>query len=126
MDKIYLGKKLIAVRVRKFPDGTKPVSAQNGALQLLTMTRPKGHLVKVHRHVPQKRVTKVLEECLIVIKGKIRYDLFDGRGKCFKKVIVKEGEAMLILGIGHAVHFLEDTVAFELKNGPFVDDKKFL
>lgn len=126
MDKIFLGGKLVAIRVRRFPDGTSPVSSPDGALQLLTMTRPKGHIVKAHRHVPKTRVTKMLQECLVVMRGKIRYDLFDAKGKCFKKVIVKAGEAILILGIGHAVQFLEDTVAFELKNGPFIDDKQFI
>lgn len=126
MDKIFLGKKLVAVRVWHFPDGTNPVTSPDGALQLMTMQRPKGHTVKAHLHVPKTRVTKVLQECLIVIKGKIRYDLLDTKGKCFKKVLVKEGEAMLILGVAHSVHFLEDTVAYELKNGPFIDDKEFL
>ncbi len=126
MDKIFLGKKLVAIRVRKFPNGTNPVSSPNGALQLLTMKRPKGHIVKGHLHVPKTRVTRVLQECLIVIKGKIRYDLFDKKGKCLKKVLVKAGEAMLILDAPHSVHFLEDTVAYELKNGPFIDDKEFL
>lgn len=126
MDRIYLHNKLVAVRVRRFPDGTSPVSLPDGALQLLTIRRPSGHVVKAHRHVPQKRVTKMLQECLVVIRGKIRYDLFDAKGKCFKKVVVKAGEAMLVLGAGHAVHFLAPTLAYELKNGPFFEDKKFL
>lgn len=126
MDKIFLNKKLITIRVRTFPDGTNPVSSPDGALQLMTMKRPKGHVARAHRHIPRKRVTNVLQECLIVIKGKIRYDLFDAKGKCFKKVVVKGGEAMLILGAAHAVHFLEDSLVYELKNGPFIDDKQFI
>ena len=41
------------------------------------------------------------------------------------KVIVKEGEAMLI-DTAHEVRYLEDTLAYELKNGPFIDDRNFL
>lgn len=126
MDRIFLKDKLVAVRVRTFPGGTNPVSSPDGALQLMTMKRPKGHIAKAHRHIPKKRTTKTLQECLIVIKGKIRYDLFDEKGKCFKKVMVKAGETMLIIGCGHAVHFLEDSLVYELKNGPFIDDKEFL
>ena len=127
MDKIYLNKRLVAIRVHRFPNAkTMPASSPDGALQLLTMQRPKGDIARAHRHIPKKRVTKLLQECLIVIKGKIRYDLFDGKGKCFKKVIVKKGEAMLILNVPHEVRFLEDSLVYELKNGPFIDDKKFI
>lgn len=90
------------------------------------MKRQKGDVAKAHHHVPTRRVTKLLEECLIVIKGKIRYDLFDAKGKCFKRVLLCGGEAMLVLGIAHAVHFLEDSLVYELKNGPFIDDKDYL
>ena len=127
MDRIFLDKRLVAVHVRSFPDAkTTPVNIPDGALQVVTMKREKGDVAKAHRHIPKKRVTDILQECLIVIKGKIRYDLFDKAGKCFKKVLVQEGEAMLILDVGHAVHFLEDSLVYELKNGPFIDDKKFI
>lgn len=126
MDKIYLQRKLVAIRVRRFPDGTHPVTLPDGALQLITMTRAKGDRAKAHRHIPKKRVTNLLQECLIVIKGKIRYDLFDAPGMCFRRVIVRPGEAMLILDVAHAVHFLEDSLVYELKNGPFMEDKAFL
>mgnify|MGYP001612395060 CR=1 FL=1 len=127
MDKIYLGKKLVAVRVRRFPDAsTTPVNTPDGALQLMTMKRAKGSVARSHRHIPKRRVTRLLQECLIVIKGKIRYDLFDREGRCFKKVVIREREAMLILDVAHAVHFLEDSLVYELKNGPFIDDKEFL
>jgi len=126
MDQIFLGRKLVAIRVRTFKTGTSPVSSPVGPLQLMTMKREKGSIAKAHRHIPKKRVTEMLQECLIVIKGKIRYDLFDARKRVFRKVVVRKGEAMLILNVAHAVHFLEDSLVYELKNGPFINDKKFL
>ena len=127
MEKIFLAEKLVAVHIRSFPDAkTMPVNAPDGPLQLMTMNRQKGDIAPAHRHVPQARVTKTLQECLIVIRGKIRYDLYDEAGKVFKEVFMQEGEAMLILGVGHAVHFLEDSLVYELKNGPYIDDKDFI
>ena len=127
IEKIFLGGKLVAIHVREFPNAkTTPINAPDGALQVMTMKRAKGDVAKAHRHVPKKRSTELLQECLIVVKGKIRYDLFDEEGKCFKGVLLKEGEAMLILGVAHAVHFLEDSHVYELKNGPFIDDKEFI
>lgn len=126
MENIFLNKKLVAVRVRAFPDGTNPVSSPDGALQLLTMKRAKGDVAKAHRHIPKRRVTTLLQECLIVVKGKIRYELFDNNKKCFRRVVVKAGEAMLILNVAHEVYFLEDSLVYEVKNGPFIDDKEYL
>src|SRR3989338_3635729 len=127
MDKIFLDEKLVAVHVRSFPDGkTTPVSALDGALQVLIMKRTKGDVAKAHRHIPKTRTTEVLQECLVVVKGKIQYDFFDEAGKLFKESVVREGEAMLVLGGAHAVQFLEDSLVYELKNGPFIDDKEFI
>ena len=127
IEKVFLGEKLVAVHVLGFPDGkVTPISSEDGALQLMTMKRAKGDAAKAHRHIPKKRETTILQECLIVLKGSVRYDLFDEAGKCFKEIFVREGEAILILGVGHAVHFLEDSEVYELKNGPFIDDKVFI
>ena len=127
MDKIFLNKKLVAIHARQFPD-TPMVSVNDpqGALQLLTMKRGKGEVVKAHTHIPTRRTTETLQECLIVIKGSVRYDFFDESGTCFKKVVVKEGEAMLILGVALSVEFLEDSCVYELKNGPFLEDKELV
>lgn len=127
-EQIFLGKKLVALKtsLTRVKDGTHPVSSHGDALQVMTMKRPKSYVAKAHRHIPKRRVTKLLQECLIVVKGKVRFDLFDPHGKLFKKVLVKEGEAMLILEVAHEVHYLENTLAYELKNGPFIDDKRFL
>ncbi|MDO8594538.1 MAG: hypothetical protein Q7R93_03415 [bacterium] len=123
MDKIFHNGKLVAVRVRRFQDGIVPATGESDPLQLLTQKRPKGHVVKPHTHTPKKRVTALLQEGLIVIKGKIRVDLYGSDKKCFRKLMVKEGEAIVFFGIPHAVHFLEDSLAYEVKNGPFIDDK---
>ncbi|KKW12495.1 MAG: hypothetical protein UY50_C0006G0010 [Parcubacteria group bacterium GW2011_GWA2_49_9] len=128
MQKIFLGKKLVAIKasLKSVRDGTHPLSLPDDALQIMTMKRPKSYVAKAHRHIPKRRITELLQECLIVVKGKVRFDLFDSREKLFKKVLVREGEAMLILEVAHEVRYLEDTLAYELKNGPFIDDKQFL
>jgi cupin fold WbuC family metalloprotein len=127
MDRLFFGKKLVAVRVRRFPNApTTSVSAPESALQLLLMRRAKGSVARAHRHIPQERKTDVLQECIVVVKGKLRYDFFDDAGKFFRGVEVAAGEAMLVLGVAHAVEFLEDSLVYELKNGPFIEDKKFL
>ena len=124
MDTFFIGKKLAAIRVRSFPNGTVPVQAHESALQCLTQRRPKGHRVLPHRHVPQKRTTSILQEALVVVSGKIRVSLFDAKGKLASKFVVQKGEAVVLLGAAHAVDFLETSTLFEFKNGPFLEDKR--
>ncbi|PIQ69038.1 MAG: hypothetical protein COV91_00930 [Candidatus Taylorbacteria bacterium CG11_big_fil_rev_8_21_14_0_20_46_11] len=127
MDNIFLHDKLVAIHVRQFPgDPMLSVNDPKGALQLLTMNRGKGEVITAHRHIPRTRTTETLQECLIVIKGSVRYDFFDKSGVCFQKVVVGEGEAMFILGVALAVEFLEDSCVYELKNGPFLEDKELV
>lgn len=128
MDKIFLGDKLAALRicVSKCRRGSHPISEPSAALQVLTLKHPKGHFVRPHQHIPKKRVTRILQECLVVIRGKIRIELFDSKNRCAKGFFVNSGEAAVLFGAPHALRYLEDTEIIEVKNGPFIDDKKFL
>ncbi len=126
MDKIFLNKKLVAIRVRRAPRGVSSVTPPTEALQLLTIRREKGETVRPHRHVPRKRITRVLQECLMVVRGRIRVELYDGAGRVFRAVTICGGEALILLGVPHAVHFLEDSFVYETKNGPFREDKEWL
>jgi hypothetical protein len=127
MDKIYNGHQLIAIRIRDFKNGTRPITSEAGALQMLTLSYSQGKIIKSHLHTPKKRVTNNLQECLVVIKGKIAVDFYNPQAeKRIKSVFVKRGEAILILQGGHGVRIIEDAEIFEFKNGPFIDDKIFI
>lgn len=124
MEEFFIAGKRVAIRVRQFKDGSVPVTAPSDALQLLTIKRRKGEVVVPHRHLPRKRVTKILQEGLVVMSGRIRVDLYDrAQKKCVRRIVVRKGEAIVLLGVPHAVHFLEDSLVYESKNGPFVEDK---
>ena len=126
MEKIVHKGRLVALRVRRFPNGTRGLTSPKDALQLLSQKRAKGHIVVPHRHIPKKRTTRLLQEGLVVIKGKLRVDLYDEQKNCFRRFLVRTSEAVVLLGVAHAIHFLEDSLVYEFKNGPFIDDKQFL
>ena len=105
-------------------NGSVPVTSPEEALQLLTLKQPKGQLIAPHIHVPHRRETDVLQECLIVLRGKLLVSFFDENEKAFAHVELAEGEACLTLSGPHSVEFLEDSEIIEIKNGPFFDDKR--
>lgn len=128
MEKFFINGKLAALRIstKGRKPGSNPVSEKSSALQVLVLKHFKGDSAKPHRHIIKKRVTNILQECLVVIRGKIRVELFDKKECCAESFIVRAGEAALLLGAPHALYYLEDTEIIEAKNGPFIDDKEFL
>ena len=123
MEKIFHKKKLIALQISAIPQGSTPMSGPHEPLQLVGLRRNKGTVVQPHAHCKTKRVTHALQECLVVRKGKLRVTFYGGGKKPLTQRIIKAGEACITLSGGHSIEFLENSEVFEIKNGPFVDDK---
>lgn len=123
MEKIIYNNTLLAIRVKRFKNGAVPLTDPHEALQVLTHKRRSGKYTKAHIHTPKKRVTGKLQECLVMVKGKIKIDLYTPDKKFFKSIYVSTGQAVIFMNGGHAVHLLKDSEIIEVKNGPFVEDK---
>lgn len=123
MEKIIYNNTIIAVRVKKLKNGAIPLTDPIEPLQVLAHKREMGKYTKAHIHTPKKRVTQKLQECLVVIKGKIKIDLYAPSKKFFKSIYLSAGQAVIFMNGGHAIHILKDSEIIEIKNGPFVEDK---
>lgn len=123
MEKIIYKDTLIAIRFKKFKEGAIPLTDPREPLQLLVHKRSAGKHTQAHYHVPKKRTTEKLQECLVVMKGKIKIDLYGPDKKFFKYLFLSVGEVIILMNGGHAVHLIKDSEIIEIKNGPFVDDK---
>lgn len=123
MEKIIYNNTLIAVRVKKFKNGVIPLTDPLGSLQILSHKRKAGEYTKAHIHMPKVRVTQTLQECLVVIKGKIKIDLYDPDKKFIKSIFLSAGQAVIFMNGGHGVQMVKDSEIVEIKNGPFAQDK---
>jgi len=124
MEEIFYKNKLIGIRVKHMPNGTVPITNEREPLQALSLRYKKNtHIVEAHFHAQKNRSANQLQECLVVIKGKIKIDLYGQDKKYFKSVNIKKGELFIRLSGGYKVSFLEDSEIFEFKNGPYKDDK---
>lgn len=124
MKKIFYRKILLAVKFAVGAhDCTLPLTDVMEALQVITHKHKKGHVIKAHKHKFVKRVTGRLGECLVIIKGRIKVDLYLPDGKYFKSIVAKTGEGVLLLRGGHGVRFLTNARVVEVKNGPFINDR---
>lgn len=127
MKKYYYKKTLIAIRINSFPKGSIPHTDPEASLGFLSLNHPKGGYLKAHMHEAKKRVTNGrLQECFIIVKGKVRVDLFGPDKKLFKKIFLRPGQILITMNGGHGFKILEDSLIFEVKHGPYIDDKTFI
>jgi hypothetical protein len=114
---------LVALRIRTFTNGSIPLTQPQEPLQLVTLKHPKGKYLKAHLHTPKKRTTAVLQECLIVRKGKVKIDLYTMEQTFIKHIFLHEGDVFILVCGGYGITVLKDCELIEVKNGPFIEDK---
>jgi hypothetical protein len=123
MEKIFWQQQLIGLRIKRTQNGTNPLTESAAALQVLSLKQKAGYRVDPHLQTGKKRTTAELGKAIVVIKGKVRIDLYSPTKKFFKKVLLSSGQCFVLLKGGWSITFLEPSEIFEFKNGPFVQDK---
>jgi hypothetical protein len=73
-----------------------------------------------HVHLPVRREILGTTECIIVRKGACDIDIYNTRKELLTSRQLRTGDIVLLLAGGHGFRMREDTVLFEVKQGPFV------
>lgn len=107
------------IRARFLPNSTTFVTPDGFYQQAGFVVYPKDGEIKRHMHVALQRHLVGTPETLIVRKGKLYADLYGFDKDLVKSVLLNEGDIILLIGGGHGFRCIEDTVLFELKQGPF-------
>ena len=124
MEKFFYKGKLMGIRVRSFPEGLVALTDEKQPLQILTLKHKKEKEVWPHFHKPTRRKTEALQECVIVIEGKIKITLYGYDKKKFKEFYLKSGELFMLVDGGHSLKVIENAKIYEIKNGPYIDDRE--
>ena len=99
-------------------------------IQVSRMSHDKGKSFKAHIHKFNPRSLNYTQECIIVIKGKIEFSFYDENKVFLDKVILNSDDMIISYKGYHGAEVLKNnTVFFEIKNGPFIDvdaDKEFM
>ena len=122
----YNKKKLIGIKISNITEGSTPITSPDQPFQIVTLKHKKGSYLKAHTHIPKKRQTERLQECLFVKRGKIKIDLYNSNKKYLQSLFLKEGQIFLLIEGGYGIHIIEDSEIFEFKNGPFLEDKQLI
>lgn len=105
------------------PNKTEFLTPANLNLQMGMIVYGKDQAIIPHSHLPFERKIFGTNECIIVRKGKCLLDLYDKRKKLAVTKELNEGDIVLLIGGSHGFRMNEDTVLFEVKQGPYAGEE---
>ena len=117
----YKGKHYAEViRSKLKKKNTTFLSPAKSSFQFGILAHEKGFVEPPHYHRPFKRIIKDLQQMFIVQKGKVQVDLYSDKKKIIRKIILKKGDAIVLIHDIHAIKVLEDMQCISVKQGPFL------
>jgi uncharacterized protein YjlB len=114
------------VRASAASDETAFFTGDDATFQAGFVVYPAGGAVVPHVHKPIERTIVGTSELLVVRKGRCIVDLYGDDKALITSRELSAGDAILLIEGGHGFRMLEDTILFEVKQGPYggVDEKE--
>jgi hypothetical protein len=128
VERIFWKDKCLAyiIRANFLPERTTFLTPNDYKQQVGFIVYPAGGEIQRHVHRPLERHLVGTSEVLIIRQGCCEVDLYNDELQLVATRELKEGDVMLMVGGGHGFRMLDDTVLFEVKQGPYtgVDEKE--
>jgi hypothetical protein len=81
-----------------------------------------GYQEPPHYHRPFERVVSDLQQMFVVQRGVVGVQLYDDAGHLLREVVLKAGDAIVLIHGVHAIRVIEDMQCISVKQGPFMGD----
>ena len=119
---VYDGNEPLAYFIRSgwMPDKTQFLTPDHFGQQLGMIVYGADQKIQPHLHLPITRQVQGTTEVIMVRKGACAIDIYDREKVLRSTHSLREGDIVLLLAGGHGFHMHEDTVLFEVKQGPYV------
>ena len=114
----------IIVRSGFRPDGIQFVTPDDYSQQLGYMRRPAGYVIQPHIHLQVDRKASFTQEVLYMRKGRVRVDFYREDESYVDSREIVTGDVILLSTGGHGFEMLEESELIEVKQGPYLDDKR--
>src|SRR5262245_13265876 len=101
---------------------TRFFSHEKSSFQFGLLAHKAGFVEEAHYHKTVQRSISDVQQMLVVQRGKIAIDFYTMAGEKFREIILQSGDAINLVGGGHAVRILEDMQCVSVKQGPFLGD----
>ena len=110
----------IIIRSAYTKEGVSFFSPDDFSQQLAYMKHPPGKIIQTHVHNPVPRAVFYTQEVLIMKKGRLRVDLYDGQQVYIASYVLEAGDLILLASGGHGFEVLEAVEMIEVKQGPYM------
>lgn len=110
----------LVIRTAYLPDTTHFLTPPDHKLQMGFIVYGAGSEIKPHFHRPPKREIRETSEALFVRKGKVEAHIFSDKTTLAAKVMLEQGDILVLFSGGHGFKILEDAVLLEIKQGPYM------
>lgn len=108
------------VRAGWMADKTTFLTPDNFGQQIGMIVYGAGKEVQPHLHLDVTREVKGTSECIVVRKGRCALDLYGADKQLITSRELQLGDIVLLVNGGHGFRMHEDTILFEVKQGPFL------
>ena len=107
------------VRSSENPDKTTFITTPDLNFQAGFIIYPPGSNIPRHFHHPIQRTIKGTSEVILVREGACIVDIYTNNKKLIASRPMKKGDIVIFVCGGHGFHITEETVLFEIKQGPY-------
>ena len=99
---------------------TKFFSPADSSFQFGLLAHGKGFVEPAHFHKKLARPIDDLQQMFVVQRGVVAVDFFASDGTKLREVILKAGDAIVLVHGTHAIRVIEDMQCVTVKQGPFM------
>jgi hypothetical protein len=95
-------------------------SPADSSFQFGLLAHEAGFVEPPHFHKAVRREINDLQQMFVVQRGVVGVQLFTQQGELFREIVLKTGDAILLMHGIHAVRAIEDFQCISVKQGPFL------
>jgi hypothetical protein len=95
-------------------------SPPESSFQFGLLAHPAGFVEAPHFHATATRIITDLQQMFVVQRGVVAVLLYDDAGQMLREVILRAGDAIVLIHGVHAIRVIEDMQCISVKQGPFL------
>jgi hypothetical protein len=95
-------------------------SPPESSFQFGLLAHKQGFVELPHYHKPVTRTIADLQQMLVVQRGSLALELYSDAGEPLREIILRPGDAIVLIHGVHALRALEDFQCISVKQGPFM------
>lgn len=108
-------------RKRDIQDGRADLVDPDQFIQCAALKNEQGKTFEPHRHIMQMRhEVYIPQESWVVISGMVQVILYDLDNTVLHTDVLEPGDVSITLQGGHNYLFMQDSIVYEFKTGPYL------